>query len=230
MAPEFLTREHEYALAVRWRDHRDVAAMRQIIAAHRPMVVSRAWKFQKFNLPMDDMIQEGSLGLFNALKRFDPELGNRFSTFARWYVISALQEYVIANFSVVRGSTSSKNKMAFFAGRRASDTSMDAPVFEDGESWTDRLVDGGDLPDAIVEATIDGERQRRIIRQALKKLSPRSAAIIKARLMLDEPETLEELGRKHGISKERIRQIEAKALEDLRVILTSKRRRNLVAV
>ncbi|TIX28834.1 sigma-70 family RNA polymerase sigma factor [Mesorhizobium sp.] len=225
MTPVFLTREDEYALAVRWRDHRDVAAMQKIVATHQPLVFGFAHKFRRFKLPTDDMVQEGSIGLMTALNRFDPDLGNRFSTFARWYVIAALQDFILANFSVVKGSTSSKNRMAFFAGQRAVDASMDASIYEDGESWTDRLVDGSDLPDAIAEAVIDGERQSKIIRQALKKLSPRSAAIVKARVMLDEPETLESLGRKYGISKERIRQIEAKGLEDLRKALTSKRRR-----
>lgn len=229
MTDEMLTREQEYALAVRWRDHRDVAAMRKIVAAHRPMVVSRAWTFQRFQLPMDDMVQEGSLGLMTALNRYDPDLGNRFSTFARWYVISALQEYVVQNFSVVKGSTSSKAKMRFFAGLRAADASMDAPIGDGGDTWADRLVDGSDLPDAIAEAVIDGERQSKIIRQELRKLSPRSAAIIKARVMLDEPTTLKELGKKFGISVERVRQIEAKALKDLKKALTGKRRRNLVS-
>ncbi|TJW14386.1 MAG: sigma-70 family RNA polymerase sigma factor [Mesorhizobium sp.] len=229
MTPDILTREQEYALAVRWRDHRDVTAMQEIIAAHRPMVVSFAWKFQRYQLPMDDMVQEGSIGLITALKRYDPDLGNRFSTFARWYVVAALQGYVMQNFSVVKRPGGTKSRTDFFKGHRAVDSSLDATIGRDNdETYADRLIDGAALPDDIAERVIDGERQHKIIRNALKKLSPRSKAIIEARVMLDEPKTLGELSKEYGISGERIRQIEARALKDLRKALTAKRRRKLV--
>lgn len=230
MQDDLLTREQEYALAVRWRDHKDVAAMRKIIAAHAPLVHGMAKKFAKFGLEHDDLVQEGSVGLKFALDRFDPDMGNRFSTFARWWVISHMQGFILNNYSIVKGPKGHEAKRRFYKGDRARHASLDVPVGEDGnQTWVDILEGDGPSPEDSAERAIDGERQSKLIRQALRKLKPRSAAIIKARLMLDEPKTLDELGKKYGISRERIRQIEAKALEDLRKALTAKRRRGLVA-
>ncbi|MER9768943.1 sigma-70 family RNA polymerase sigma factor [Mesorhizobium sp. M0189] len=231
MTPEFLTREQEYALAIRWRDHKAVPAMQKIVGAYRPLVIRLALRFRRFQLPMDDMVQEGMLGLVTALKRFDPDLGNRFSTFARWYVIAALQDYVLTNFSSVKGQRTKEAKARLFRGGRLPDLSLDAPISSDGgvETWADRLVDEAASPEEVAERVIDGERQHKIIKRAMRKLSPRSRKVIEARLMLDEPRTLDDLGQEYGVSKERIRQIEARALEDLRTALLGKRRRKLVA-
>ncbi|WP_287368293.1 sigma-70 family RNA polymerase sigma factor, partial [Mesorhizobium sp.] len=90
----FLTREQEQALAIRWRDHRDEAALHQIVEAHRPLVLTIAKKFARSPVPSEDLIQEGNVGLMIAAKKFEPERGLRFSTYAQWWVRHEITEAV----------------------------------------------------------------------------------------------------------------------------------------
>ncbi|TIW23875.1 MAG: sigma-70 family RNA polymerase sigma factor [Mesorhizobium sp.] len=229
MTNALLTKEEEYALAISWRDHKDVKAMKKIIASHLPLVHGMAKKFAKFDLEHDDLVQEGAMGLKCALDRFDPDMGNRFSTFARWWVISHMQTFILNNYCIVRGPKGHDAKRRFYRGDRARHASLDMPVGEDGNmAWVDILEGDGPNPEEAAERTIDGERAREIMALALAKLSRRSQDIIRRRVMSDDPVTLEALGEEYGVSRERIRQIEAKALEDLRAALAVKRRRGLV--
>lgn len=103
----------------------------------------------------------------------------------------------------------------------ASDRSLNAPMSQDGADgeWQDLLADGADLPEQIVMEANDGARRAAWIDEALQVLSPRELSIIRARRLCEESETLESLGVKLGISKERVRQIEHHALKKLRIAL-----------
>ena len=99
------------------------------------------------------------------------------------------------------------------------DTSLNAPLTMDDESGSGRmdfLVDGGPLPDEIVEDHIDGQRRTDWLRQAMSVLNPREMLIVKRRKLEEEASTLEELGASLGISKERVRQIETRAMEKIK--------------
>lgn len=218
--PTFLSKQDEYDLIVRWRDKKDAAALNRIVTAHDPLVTSTVWRFRKYNLPNEDLIQEGRIGLINALNHFDLDRGLRFSTLAMWYVRAALQDFVLRNYCIVRGPTSASAKLKFFSGQRATHASLDIPIGnEDGATWADILEDDGALPDEIAANIVDGERHGRKVKKALSLLPERSRIIIERRILSDEPDTLEALGTEFGISKERIRQIEAVALEVLRKAL-----------
>ncbi len=103
----------------------------------------------------------------------------------------------------------------------ASDRSLNAPMGQEGNDgeWQDLLPDTGDLPEQLVMEATDGERRAKWIAEALTVLSPRELSIIKARRLCEDSETLESLGAKLGISKERVRQIEHHALKKLRIAL-----------
>ncbi|MEP3438831.1 MAG: RNA polymerase factor sigma-32 [Hoeflea sp.] len=265
MAAPYLEREQEHDLAVRWKDNKDQDALHQITMAHMRLVISMASKFRNFGLPMSDLIQEGHVGLLEAAARFDPEREVRFSTYATWWIRASIQDYILRNWSIVRGGTSSAQKALFFNLRRlrarlaqdeptltdsaihsqiantlgvhakdvavmdarlsGSDSSLNAPM-SDGESGAssdrmDFLKSDEPLPDEQVSTMIDEERRHLWLGDALTTLNPRELRIIKERRLTDDGATLESLGKALGISKERVRQIENRALEKLRAVLTT---------
>jgi RNA polymerase sigma-32 factor len=208
---------------------------------------------------MADLIQEGHVGLLEAGARFEPDREVRFSTYATWWIRASIQDYILRNWSIVRGGTSSAQKALFFNLRRlrarlsqaaagddtvdihqgiadavgvsrndvalmdarlsGSDMSLNAPLTDESTGATERmdfLVDTAPLPDETVGEAIDSERRVRWLRSALTVLSDRELNILRARRLTDEAATLEALGDRLGISKERVRQIESRALEKLR--------------
>ena len=262
MNAPYLAREEEHDLAVRWKEQRDQAALHRITIAHMRLVISMAAKFRNFGLPLNDLIQEGHIGLLEAAARFEPERDVRFSTYATWWIRASMQDYILRNWSIVRGGTSSTQKALFFNLRRlrarlaqgsetlsnetvyseisaalgvskadvammdsrlsAPDSSLNAPVLDEGSGSAERmnfLVSDDPLPDEIVGSTIDEQRRKGWLRAALGVLNERELRIIRERRLQDEGATLELLGEKLGISKERVRQIENRALEKLKAAL-----------
>src|SRR3990167_3567975 len=118
MQAPYLERDEEHDLAVRWRDDKDQAALHRLTAAHMRLVIAVAARFRNFGLPMSDLIQEGHVGLLEAAARFEPERDVRFSTYATWWIRASIQDYVLRNWSIVRGGTSSSQKALFFNLRR----------------------------------------------------------------------------------------------------------------
>jgi RNA polymerase sigma-32 factor len=264
MAAPYLDRDEEHDLAIRWKDHDDRSARNKIATAHMRLVISMAGKFRNFGLPMSDLVQEGYVGLLEAAARFEPEREVRFSTYASWWIRASIQDYILRNWSIVRGGTSSAQKALFFNLRRlraklargdthltvqsihqeiaaalgvsladvqvmdarlsSNDASLQAPsISSDAESAErmDFLISDEPLPDEQVSNMIDGERRRIWLASALKHLNEREMRIISARRLAEDGATLEELGADLGISKERVRQIESRAMEKLRSALVS---------
>ncbi|MBB4005506.1 MAG: RNA polymerase factor sigma-32 [Aurantimonas endophytica] len=262
MAAPYLQREEEYELAVRWKENRDQEALHKITQAHMRLVISMASKFRHFGLAMNDLIQEGHVGLLEAAARFEPEREVRFSTYATWWIRASIQDYILRNWSIVRGGTSSAQKALFFNLRRlrarlsqgadslsgtamyreiatalkvsegdvalmdsrlsGPDSSLNAPLIDDESGSADRqdfLVAKDPLPDEMVSTSIDEERRVTWLTSALDVLSERELKIIRERRLQDDGATLEALGTKLGISKERVRQIETRALEKLKAAL-----------
>src|SRR6478672_12122825 len=118
MAAPFLERAEEHALAVRWKDLRDEDALHQLASAHMRLVIALAARFRHYGLPMADLVQEGYVGLLEAAARFEPEREVRFSTYASWWIRASIQDYILRNWSIVRGGTSSAQKALFFNLRR----------------------------------------------------------------------------------------------------------------
>jgi RNA polymerase sigma-32 factor len=199
-----------------------------------------------------------------AAARFEPEREVRFSTYASWWIRASIQDYILRNWSIVRGGTSSAQKALFFNLRRlraklargdtqltlqsihqeiaaalgvsladvqtmdarlsSNDASLQAPSVSgdaDSAEKMDFLVSDDPLPDEQVSNMIDGERRRVWLASALTHLNEREMKIISARRLAEDGATLEELGADLGISKERVRQIESRAMEKLRSALVS---------
>lgn len=258
MDAPLLERGYEVALARRWRDGRDEKALHEIITAHIRLVVRIAGRFRGYGLPLADLIQEGNVGLMEAANRFDPEREVRFSTYATWWIMAAIQEYIVRNASIVRIGTTPAQKSLFFNLRRLRarigaspsgpmtdaerrkiadelgvpiaavermeshlsrpDRSLNAGVGEDEtDELQDFLPDNGPTPEEIVAARHDDGVRTRWINKALETLTPRERQIIVRRFLEDDGRTtLAEIGETFGVTKERIRQIEGKALDKLR--------------
>jgi RNA polymerase sigma-32 factor len=118
MKAPLLEAEHEQDLARRWRDAGDEAALHELTTAYLRLVLSIARKFRHYGLPVSDLASEGHIGLMTAASRFEPERGLRFSTYATWWIRSAIQDYVLRNWSIVRTGTTSAQKSLFFNLRR----------------------------------------------------------------------------------------------------------------
>ncbi|MGH6678930.1 MAG: RNA polymerase factor sigma-32, partial [Bradyrhizobium sp.] len=114
----FLARDEEKDLAIRWKTQRDEDALHQLARAHMRLVIAVAMRFRHYGLPIADLIQEGHVGLLEAAARFDPARDVRFSTYATWWIRAAIQDYILRNWSIVRGGTSSAQKALFFNLRR----------------------------------------------------------------------------------------------------------------
>lgn len=117
MRAPLLDKEEEYRLAVAWRDKRDVAAYNKIIFCHIRLVASMARSFRG-GASIDDLYQEGMIGLVEAIIRFDPDRDIRFSTYAQWWIRSYMSEYVQRSHSLVRMGASRSQKSLFFNLRR----------------------------------------------------------------------------------------------------------------
>ncbi len=103
MNAPYLTREAEYELAQLWRVAGDRAALERLVRAHMRLVIAIAARFRNYGLPANDLVQEGHVGLMEAAARFEPEREVRFSTYATWWIRASIQDFVLRNWSIVRG-------------------------------------------------------------------------------------------------------------------------------
>ncbi len=115
---EPLSFEEEQELARKWRDEKDYEAADQLMQSYLRLVVKVALGFKGYGLPVSEVIQEGNIGLMQAILRFDPDRGFRLSTYAMWWIRAAIQEYVLTNWSLVKIGTTAAQKKLFFNLRR----------------------------------------------------------------------------------------------------------------
>src|ERR1700704_1017133 len=118
IAAPYLERDEEHALAMRWKNQADEKAMHTLARAHMRLVIALAVRFRHYGLSLADLIQEGHVGLLEAAARFEPDREVRFSTYATWWIRSAMQDYVLRNWSIVRTGTTAAQKSLFFNLRR----------------------------------------------------------------------------------------------------------------
>jgi RNA polymerase sigma-32 factor len=113
-----LTPEQEYEYAVRFIEQNDAEAGKILIQSHLRLVVKIANKFKNYGLPTADLVAEGNMGLIQALKKFEPKKGFRFSTYSMWWIRAFIQDYVLRSWSLVKiGTTSAQKKLFFNLGK-----------------------------------------------------------------------------------------------------------------
>ena len=272
MQEPLLSRQQEFELATRWNKKADIQALHALVRAHTRLVVSHAIRLRNYGLPPSDLIQEGHIGLMNAAIRFDPKREVRFSTYAGWWIRSAMQDYILRNWSIVRLGTKASHKALFFNFRRlctqmknqstsdkltqkdreaiaahlqvnvedvvsmeqrlsACDQSLNAPIGEEDEDYRqDFLVDPSPSVEETTIAKHDAQVRSKWLYEGISILSERERIIIMKRRLETPATTLEELGHQLGVSKERIRQLEKRALIKLRNYLKPRQNDNLSEV
>jgi RNA polymerase sigma-32 factor len=109
-----LKAEEEYRLAARWREGGDAGAADQLLTSHLRLVAKIAMGYRRYGLPSSDLISEGNVGLIEAVRRFEPEKGVRFSTYAIWWIKAAIQNYILRSWSLVKLGTTVNQKKLFF--------------------------------------------------------------------------------------------------------------------
>lgn len=254
-----LTPEEEYEYGMRYKNHGDPEAAKILLQSHLRLVVKMAGKFKQYGLPTVDLIAEGNVGLIQAVKKFDPEKGFRFSTYAMWWIRANIQEYVLRSWSLVKIGTTVAQKKLFFnlhkirkrikgasisgvldpehitriakdlnvsekdvvdmnSRLQQSDSSLNAMIGddEDGEEVVNSIAAVQDTQEEIAIENQEKYRQEMMLKQALSTLNEREKDIIIKRQMLENPLTLEELSQIYNISRERVRQIEANAIDKIR--------------
>jgi len=255
-----LSREDEHDLAVRVRDAGDAGdpeALDRLTRANLRYVVAIAIKYGRYRTPLAELVSEGNIGLVVAARKFDPERGTRFVTYAAHWIRAFMLEQVIRGSSMVGTGSGPMRSKVFFRLRReksklvnqgfdstevatrlaasfgttvdkllqmeerldARDVSLDAPMYEDG---TTTLVEGMPSTSPSQEEELSQAEEMAMlsdrVRDAVSDLDPRERFIVEVRLLADAPSelSLAEIGRQLGVSRERARQIEARAKQKMK--------------
>jgi len=242
-----LTREEEAEIARRYVKYKDPEDAYRLVTANLRLVVKLAYEFARAAKNVLDLIQEGNVGLMEAVKNFDPEHGIRFPSYAVWWVRAYIYRYLINNWRLVKIGTTQAQRKLFFnlrketerleregfkpqplllahrMGVRESDVremqermgqseiSLDQPT---GANEDTRLLDVIPDPEHNPEAETADREWRNFahdrVEQFAATLAGKELEIFKARLLSEDPETLQGIGARFGISRERVRQIETR--------------------
>lgn len=249
---ETLSFEEEQELAKDWRDNKTAASAHKLINSHLRLVVKVALGFRGYGLPVSEIIQEGNIGLMQAIVRFDPERGFRLSTYAMWWIKASIQEYILHSWSLVKIGTTAAQKKLFFNLRKmrnqiqdvqteqltadqvtqiaealnvkesevigmsqrltSSDQSLNSFVSDDvGSEWVDWLADDKPNQEEIFSKNEIYLQRHDALKSALEDLNEREREIFMRRRLKENGDTLEVLSQRFGISRERVRQLEARA-------------------
>lgn len=249
-----LSAEEEFMLANRFRKHGDLDAAKRLISAHLRLAAKVAFGYRYYGLPVEDLISEANIGLMQAVKKFEPEKGNRLSTYAVWWIKAAINEFILRSWSLVRIGTVAAQKRLFYNLRKikarlglygdsaldadsvkeisqnlnvseddvvamdnrlSGDVSLNTPVYTDGYAEKqDFLSNNASIEDSVADKQ-ESDLRLRLLAQAMDKLNDRERIIVRARRLQDDPTTLDSLGEQLGISRERVRQIETRAIEKM---------------
>ena len=253
-----LSRDEEKELAENWAFNNDKKAMHKIIRAYSKLAIAFSMKFRNYGLPVNDLVQEGHIGLMQAMAKFEPKRDIRFSTYASWWIRSAIQDYVLKNWSIVRTGTTASQKALFFSLRRlklelsaysndnneinkkvarklnikksevdnmenrflSEDKSLNVKVSDEyNQEFGNFIIDENSLGELELLEKLDLARKRSWFKKAMSKLGLRESQIIALRHLSDDPLTLEKVGEIFNISKERVRQIESRAIKKLKSLV-----------
>ena len=250
--PPILTPEEEYSLAIELYDNGDLSAARKLVLAHMRFVAFIAHGYKGYGLEQADLIQEGTIGLMKAVKRFNPYKKVRLSSFAVYWIRAEIHEYIFKNWKIVKIATTKAQRKLFFKLKQAkahiytsltndqaeeiandlgvrkqdviemeSRLQLNDVAFEihdDEDSYTPEqyLADQNQTPEQLLLSDRNREDQQHQLYQALSSLDKRSIDILQSRYLKEEKATLHTLADKYGVSAERVRQLENKAIKKLK--------------
>ena len=255
---EILSREEEAKYAQEYRDSGDLQSARKLITANLKFVVKIAMEYRNYGLNLMDVIQEGNLGLMQAVTKFDPTKRYRLISYGVWWIRAYIQNFIMKNWSLVKIGTTQGQRKLFYKIRSAKslynsgnlsleeyyqklsadlkvsikeikemdqrmggkDYSLDEEIkSEEKQTRIEFLPSGADSQEDIVIESQQRKELESSLKEAIETLNERESFIIKNRLLSDKQVTLEKLGKKFKISRERVRQIEKTAIKKIKKIL-----------
>ena len=250
--PPILTPEEEYDLAIELYENGTLSAAKKLVMSHMRFVAFIAHGYKGYGLEQADLIQEGTIGLMKAVKRFNPHKKVRLSSFAVYWIRAEIHEYIFKNWKIVKIATTKAQRKLFFKLKQAKSnifqslTNEQAKVIaddlgvkekdviemesrlqlndvafevnDDEDAFTPEhyVADPGKNPEQLVLTDKSQEDQHKKLYQALSSLDQRSIEILQSRYLKEEKETLHTLADKYGVSAERVRQLENKAIKKLK--------------
>jgi RNA polymerase sigma-32 factor len=252
-----LTREETEELAIRFNETQDPEAAYQLVTANLRLVVKVAMDFQKYWMQnFLDLIQEGNVGLVQAVKKFDPYRGVKFSYYAAYWIRAYILKFIMDNWRLVKiGTTQAQRKLFFSLNKEKKllesqgfnpetkllaerlgvkeseviemsqrmdnwDVSLESPVREDSDDEQKNfLPDSSPSVEELVADIEMKERMAELLDKLQDTLNEKEKTILAARLLSDEPLTLQDIADQFGISRERVRQIEVNLLKKMKKYL-----------
>ncbi len=255
-----LTPEEERALATRLVEHGDSKAARKLIEANLRLVVKIAYEYRRAHKNLLDLVQEGNIGLIQAVSKFDPYRGVKLSSYAAFWIRAYILKFILNNWRLVKIGTTQAQRKLFFNLRKerekleqlgfqpttallaekldvpekevvemerrlaAPEASLDAPIGASGDddgtrTRLDYLPSDDIRPDRAVAQSEFSELLRGKLEQFAKTLEGREQTIFRERWLTDEPLTLQEIGDRYQVSRERARQLEKRMLDRLKKYL-----------
>lgn len=251
---KLLDREEEVELAIRVREQNDQKAAYRLVTANLRLVVKIAMDFHRYwTKSLLDLIQEGNIGLMQAVKKFDPYRGIKFSYYASFWIKAYMLKFIMENWKLVKiGTTQTQRKLFFNLAKErdrliaegfapepkllaarldvseadieemtqrlgGGEVSLNAPISDNGkEEYGSFLTDHSES----LDERLSSEENRSMLLDKLKEyrdhLSDKELDIFDNRIMSESPATLQELGDKYNISRERVRQIQAKIIKNIK--------------
>lgn len=131
-----LSKDEEFMLAQRWKEHQDPQAAHKMVTSHLRLVAKIAMGYRGYGLPIGEVISEGNVGLMQAVKKFEPEKGFRLATYAMWWIRASIQEYILRSWSLVKMGTTAAQKKLFFNLRKAK---SQIAAFQEGDLHPDQV-------------------------------------------------------------------------------------------
>lgn len=253
-----LTAEEEKQLAVDYEKTGNVQAAAKLVTSNLRLVVKLAYEYRRAYRNMMDLIQEGNIGLMQAVKRYDPYRGVKLSSYAAWWIRAYMLRYILNNHRMVKiGTTQAQRKLFFNLAKEKArltamgiepthdeiakslnveerdvvemdrrlargDASLDTPVSEaDGRSTTriDLLPSASIGPEGATETAELSMLVREKLEEFRETLAGKDITIFDKRLVAEDPVTLQQLGDEFGVSRERVRQLEARLRNRVGVFL-----------
>ncbi len=250
--PPILTPEEEYNLAIELYENGSLSAAKKLVMSHMRFVAFIAHGYKGYGLEQADLIQEGTIGLMKAVKRFNPHKKVRLSSFAVYWIRAEIHEYIFKNWKIVKVATTKAQRKLFFKLKKAksnifqsltneqakviatdlgvkekdviemesrlqlNDVAFEVSDDENAYSPEHYVADPGKNPEQLVLSDKSQEDQHKKLYQALSSLDQRSIEILQSRYLKEKKETLHTLADKYGVSAERVRQLENKAIKKLK--------------
>ncbi len=255
---KLLTPEEEKELTVRYVQNPDVQTAARLVTANLRLVVKLAYEYRRAYKNIMDLIQEGNIGLMQAVKRYDPYRGVKLSSYAAWWIRAYILRFILNNWRLVKlGTTQAQRKLFFNLNKEkakllamgidatpaliaanlgveekevvemdrrlsSAEASLDAPVGDaEGRSVSrvDLLPSSTQGPDVDLEKSELGSMVHERLLEFRKTLKGKDVIIFDKRMAAEDPLTLQELGSEFGVSRERVRQLEARLTSKLREYL-----------